>query len=170
MRGDIFSLFFQFFQFDQITVETLYNGHLRDIGESGHCREVERRVNVCHVWTVRQKKKMALVERWSLTKVAVSSKVRLNITWYYLNFFWNLVSLKLQQTVLSNTVILSEINEAILLSIEGYSDVCTEFRTIYYILGYCIGTNYSDNGNVDLLWTYKWSLKTGHYFNDPQFS
>ena len=57
MRGDIFSLFFQLFQFDQITVETLYNGHLRDIEESGHCREVERRVNVCHVWTVRQKKK-----------------------------------------------------------------------------------------------------------------
>ena len=48
MRGDIFSLFFQLFQFDQITVETLYNGH---------CREVERRVNVCHVWTIRQKKK-----------------------------------------------------------------------------------------------------------------
>ena len=39
-------------------------------------------------------------------EVAVSSEVRLNITWYYLNFFWNLVSLKLQQTVLSNTVIL----------------------------------------------------------------
>ena len=34
----------------------------------------------------------------------VSSEVRLNITWYYLNFFWNLVSLKLQQTVLSNTL------------------------------------------------------------------
>ena len=57
MRGDIFSLFFQLFQFDQITVETLYNGHLRDIEESGHSREVERRVNVCHVWTVRRKKK-----------------------------------------------------------------------------------------------------------------
>ena len=56
MRGDIFSLFFQLFQFDQITVETLYNGHLRDIEESGHSREVERRVNVCHVWTVGQKK------------------------------------------------------------------------------------------------------------------
>ena len=57
MRGDIFSSFFQLFQFDQITVETLYNGHLRDIEESGHSREVERRVNVCHVWTVRRKKK-----------------------------------------------------------------------------------------------------------------
>ena len=57
MRGIIFSLFFQLFQFDQITVETLYNGHLRDIEESGHSREVERRVNVCHVWTVDQKKK-----------------------------------------------------------------------------------------------------------------
>ena len=69
MRGDIFSLFFQLFQFDQITVETLYNGHLRDIEESGHCREVERRVNVCHVWTVRQKKKkMARVERCPLRK------------------------------------------------------------------------------------------------------
>ena len=68
MRGDVFSLFFQLFQFDQITVETLYNSHLRDIEESGHSREVERRVNVCHVWTVRRKKKtqktkMARVER-----------------------------------------------------------------------------------------------------------
>ena len=49
-------LIFQLFQFDQITVETLYNGHLRDIEESGHSREVERRVNVCHVYTVRRKK------------------------------------------------------------------------------------------------------------------
>ena len=39
-------------------------------------------------------------------EVAVSSEVRLNITWYYVNFFWKLVSLKLQQTVLPNTVIL----------------------------------------------------------------
>ena len=39
------------------------------IEESGHCREVERKVNVCHVWTVRQKKtKMARVERWPLRK------------------------------------------------------------------------------------------------------
>ena len=62
-----FFFIFQLFQFDQITVETLYNGHLRDIEESGHSREVERRVNVCHVWTVRRKKKtktkMARVER-----------------------------------------------------------------------------------------------------------
>ena len=72
MRGDIFSLFFQLFKLDQITVETLYNGLLRDIEESGHCREVERRVNVCHVWTVRQKKKkktkMARVEWGPLRK------------------------------------------------------------------------------------------------------
>ena len=53
-------------------------------------------------------------------EVDVSSEVRLNITRYYHNFFWNLVSSKLQQTVLSNTVILTEINEVILLSIEGY--------------------------------------------------
>ena len=37
-------------------------------------------------------------------EVDVSSEVRLNITWYYLNFFWNLVSLKLQQNVVSNTL------------------------------------------------------------------
>ena len=37
-------------------------------------------------------------------EVDVSSEVRLNITWYYLNFFWSLVSLKLQQNVLSNTL------------------------------------------------------------------
>ena len=53
-------------------------------------------------------------------EVDVSSEVRLNITRYYHNFFWNFVSSKLQQTVLSNTVILTEINEVILLSIEGY--------------------------------------------------
>ena len=46
-------------------------------------------------------------------EVDVSSEVRLNYHMYYLNFFWNLVSSKLQQTVLSNTVILTEINEAI---------------------------------------------------------
>ena len=63
-------------------------------------------------------------------EVAVSSEVRLNITWYYLNFFWNLVSLKLQQTVLSNTVILTEINEAILLSIEGYC-VCRDRYAVF---------------------------------------
>ena len=82
MRGDIFSLFFQLFQFDQITVETLYNGHLRDIEESGHCREDERRVNVCHVWTVRQNKKKNGPCREVTVKeeVAVSSEVRLNIT------------------------------------------------------------------------------------------
>ena len=51
-----FFFIFQLFQFDQITVETLYNGHW-DIEESGHSREVERRVHVCHVWTVRRKKK-----------------------------------------------------------------------------------------------------------------
>ena len=58
--GDIFSLSFQLFQFDNYSIE-----------ESGHCREVERRVNVCHVWTVRPKKtttKMARVERWPLRK------------------------------------------------------------------------------------------------------
>ena len=80
MRGDIFSLFFQLFQFDQITVETLYNGHLRDIEESGHCREVERRVNVCHVWTVRQKKNGPCREVTVKEEVDVSSEVRLNIT------------------------------------------------------------------------------------------
>ena len=61
---------------------------------------------------------------------AVSSEVQLNITWYNLNFFWNLVSLKLQQTVLSNTAILTEINEAILLSIEGYC-VCRDRYAIF---------------------------------------
>ena len=61
---------------------------------------------------------------------AVSSEVQLNITWYYRNFFWNLVSLKVQQTVLSNTVILTEINEAILLSIEGYC-VCRDRYAIF---------------------------------------
>ena len=61
---------------------------------------------------------------------AVSSEVQLNITRYYLNFFWNLLSLKLQQTVLSNTVILTEINEAILLSIEGYC-VCRDRYAIF---------------------------------------
>ena len=61
---------------------------------------------------------------------AVSSEVQLNITWYYLNFFWNLVSLKVQQTVLSNTVILTEINEAVLLSIEGYC-VCRDRYAIF---------------------------------------
>ena len=48
LRGDIYSLFFQLFKLDQITVETLYNGHLGDIEESGHCREVEKRVRVRH--------------------------------------------------------------------------------------------------------------------------
>ena len=57
LRGDIFSLSFQLFQFDNYSME-----------ESGHCREVERRVNVCHVWTVRRKKKMARVERGPLRK------------------------------------------------------------------------------------------------------
>ena len=86
MRGDIFSLFFQLFQFDQITVETLYNGHLRDIEESGHSREVERRVNVCHVWTVRRKKKKTKNKNGPCREVTVkeevdvSSEVRLNIT------------------------------------------------------------------------------------------
>ena len=82
LRGDIFSLFFQLFQFDQITVETLYNGHLRDIEESGHSREVERRVNVCHVWTVRRKKNKNGPCREATVKeqVGVSSEVRLNIT------------------------------------------------------------------------------------------
>ena len=81
MRGDIFSLFFQLFQFDQITVETLYNGHLRDIEESGHSREVERRADVCHVWTVRQKKKNGPCREVTVKEeVAVSSEVRLNIT------------------------------------------------------------------------------------------
>ena len=61
-------------------------------------------------------------------EVDVSSEVRLNITWYYLNFFWNLVSLKLQQTVLSNTVILTEINEARL--IEGYF-VCRDRYAVF---------------------------------------
>ena len=90
-RRYFFLIFFQLFQFDQMIVETLYNGHLRDIEESGHSREVERRVNVCLVWTVRRKKnnktKMARVERGPLRK---------------------------------KHLILIEINEAILLSIEGY--------------------------------------------------
>ena len=63
-------------------------------------------------------------------EVDVSSEVRLNITWYYLIFFWNLVSLKLQQTVPSNTVILTEINEAMLLSIEGYC-VCRDRYAVF---------------------------------------
>ena len=63
-------------------------------------------------------------------EVDVSSEVRLNITRYYHNFFWNLVSSKLQQTVLSNTVILTEINEAILLSIEGYC-VCRDRYAVF---------------------------------------
>ena len=124
LRGDIFSLSFQLFQFDNYSME-----------ESGHCREVERRVNVCHVWTVRQKKKTTKKngpcrEVTVKEEVDVSSEVRLNITWYYLNFFWNLVSLKLQQTVVSNTVILTEINEAMLLSIGGYC-VCRDRYAVF---------------------------------------
>ena len=60
------SLYFSnYFNLIKLQLELFYNGHLRDIEESGHCREVERRLNVCHVWTVRQKKKkkMARVER-----------------------------------------------------------------------------------------------------------
>ena len=34
--------------------------------ESGHCREVETRMNI---WTVRPKNKMAVVERWPLVEV-----------------------------------------------------------------------------------------------------
>ena len=60
-------------------------------------------------------------------EVAVSSEIRLNTTSI---FFWNLVSLKLQQTVLSNTVILTEINEAIPLSIEGYC-VCRDRYPVF---------------------------------------
>ena len=63
-------------------------------------------------------------------EVDVSSEIRLNITRYYHNFFWNLVSSKLQQTVLSNTVILTEINEVILLSIEGYF-VCRDRYAVF---------------------------------------
>ena len=57
----------------------LYNGHLGDIEENGHRREVERRVNV---WTVRQKKKKMTrcIEVTVKGEVAVSSEVRLNIT------------------------------------------------------------------------------------------
>ena len=59
------SLYFSnYFNLIKLQLKLFYNGHLRDIEESGHCREVERRLNVCHVWTVRQKKKkMAHVER-----------------------------------------------------------------------------------------------------------
>ena len=85
-----------------------------------------------NVWTVCQKKKKNGSCREVTVKgeEAVSSEVQLNITRYYLNFFWNLLSLKLQQTVLSNTVILTEINEAILLSIEGYC-VCRDRYAIF---------------------------------------
>ena len=83
------------------TLSPLFNGHLRDIEESGHSREVERRVKVCHVWTVRRKikkkTKMARVERWPLRK---------------------------------KHLILTEINEAILLSIEGYC-VCRDRYTVF---------------------------------------
>ena len=49
-----------------------------DIEESGHRREVERRVNV---WNRPPKKKMArCIEVTVKGEVAVSSKVRLNIT------------------------------------------------------------------------------------------
>ena len=85
-----------------------------------------------NVWTVCQKKKKNGSCREVTVKgeEAVSSEVQLNITRYYLNFFWNLLSLKLQQTVLSNTVILTEINEAILLSIEGYC-VCRDRYAVF---------------------------------------
>ena len=76
LRGDIFSLSFQLFQFDNYSME-----------ESGHCREVERRVNVCHVWTVRPKKNNnkdgPCREVTVKEEVDISSEVRLNITWYY---------------------------------------------------------------------------------------
>ena len=78
----------------------------------------------------KKKKKSPCREVTVKGEEAVSSEVQLNITWYYLNFFWNLVSLKLQQTVLSNTVILTEINEAILLSIEGYC-VCRDRYAVF---------------------------------------
>ena len=45
-----------------------------------HCGEVERRVNVCHVWTVRRKKNGPCREVTAKEEVAVSSEVRLNIT------------------------------------------------------------------------------------------
>ena len=78
----------------------------------------------------KKKKKGSCREVTVKGEEAVSSEVQLNITRYYLNFFWNLLSLKLQQTVLSNTVILTEINEAILLSIEGYC-VCRDRYAIF---------------------------------------
>ena len=130
MRSNAFFLFarrYFFFIFPIISIWSNYS-----IEESGHCREVERGVNVCHVWTVRQKnKKNGPCREVSVKEeVDVSSEVRLNITWYYHNFFWNLESSKLQQTVLSNTVILIEINEAILLSIEGYF-VCRDRYAVF---------------------------------------
>ena len=138
LRGDIFSLFFQLFQFDQITVETLYKGHLRDIEESGHCREaIVERLKEEWMYVMygpsakKQKNKIGPCREVTVKEeVDVSSEVRLNITWYYLNFFWNLVSLKLQQTVVSNTVILTEINEAMLLSIGGYC-VCRDRYAVF---------------------------------------
>ena len=59
-----------------------------------------------------KKKKKALVERWPFRERWPLVRRFDSIIWYYLNFFWNLVSLRLQQIVLSNTVILTEINEA----------------------------------------------------------
>ena len=85
MRGDIFSLFFQLFQFDQITVETLYNGHLRDIEESGHSIEVESSKSECMSCMDRPPKKKKnengpCREVTVKEEVDVSSEVRLSIT------------------------------------------------------------------------------------------
>ena len=85
----------------------------------------------------KKKKKIGPCREVTVKKeVDVSSEVRLNITRYYLNFFWNLVSLKLQQIVPSNTVILTEINEAMLLSIEGYC-VCRDRYAVFRKLPNC---------------------------------
>ena len=92
-------IFFLYFPIISIWLNyswNLYNGHLRDIEESGHSTEVERRVIVGHVWTVRRKKQKQN-KRWPLRK---------------------------------KHLILTEINEAILLSIEGYC-VCRDRYAVF---------------------------------------
>ena len=51
-------------------------------------------------------------ERWPLVEIRLYN--------YTTSIFWHFVDLKLQKTALSNTVILTEINAAIQLSIEGH--------------------------------------------------
>ena len=93
-----FFFIFQLFQFDQITVETLYNGHLRDIEESGHSRRGWKKSECMSCMDRPPKKnKNDRVERWPLRK---------------------------------KHLILTEINEGILLSIDGYC-VCRDRYTVF---------------------------------------